>query len=202
MNDDDDRSSYKECNYGLVFNTIVLTMKPITVVECGVLDGYSTIYIADGLKWNLENRGIFSKFYAYDLWEKYEFKHSNIQDTYNKLVSCNVSDYVELCYGDAFEVYNTFKNNTVDLLHIDISNDGDIFNKIMKLWQDKIRPGGVIIFEGGSAERDKIEWMVKYNKLPIQPEIEKFSKNNGSWSVKTFYQYPSVTLLFKEYKEE
>jgi len=196
------RSSYKEYNYGLVFNTLVLALKPITIVECGVLDGYSTIYIADGLKWNFENRGIFSQFYAYDLWEGYEFKHAKIEDTYNKLVSCNVSEYVELCYGDAYEVYKSFKDESIDMLHIDISNDGDVFNKIMELWSNKISDNGVIIFEGGSEERDKIEWMIKYNKKPIRPEIEKIAKENSLWYVKTFSHYPSITLLFKRTKEE
>ena len=54
-----------------------------------------------------------------------------------------------------------------DLLHLDISNDGktvtDVFNRV----KSKIEIGSTMIFEGGTEERDNIEWMLKYNKTPI-----------------------------------
>ena len=72
-------------------------------------------------------------------------------------------------------LYRTFtdhKDNSVDFFHIDLSNTGEIVNKIMELWDEKIVIGGLILFEGGTVDRDKIKWMVKYDKKPIKPEIE------------------------------
>ena len=44
------RSSYIENNYGAVLKAYVLNWRPTTLVELGVLDGYSTIAIAEAVK--------------------------------------------------------------------------------------------------------------------------------------------------------
>ena len=54
-----------------------------------------------------------------------------------------------------------------DVLHLDISNTGDIILKTYNKLKKYIEGGSSIIFEGGSVERDNIEWMVKYNSTPI-----------------------------------
>lgn len=190
------RSSYVINNYGYVFNSIVLAHKPLMVVECGVLDGYSTINIADALKFNNEQRGIYSKFYAYDLWENYPYNHGDIKEVYNRLIEMGVEDYVKLCYGNAFEVYESFKDSSIDLLHVDISNDGNTLSKIIDLWGNKINEGGIILFEGGSKDRDRVEWMMKYDKKAIRPELEKIIKKG--WKVKIFDLHPSLTMIFKD----
>ena len=72
---------------------------------------------------------------------------------------------------NAFKVHDQYKDNSVDILHVDISNDGDTVRRIMKLWNSKIVDGGLIMFEGGSLERDEIEWMKKYNKESLREEF-------------------------------
>ena len=47
-----------------------------------------------------------------------------------------------------------------------------------------------MILEGGSEERDNINWMIKYNKTKIQPIIK---KNN----IKVIGSFPSITLFKK-----
>ena len=62
------------------------------------------------------------------------------------------------------DFYYWLDNYTIefDLLHLDISNDGDIISKMY----DKY-PNSKVIFEGGSIERDNIDWMVRYKKTKI-----------------------------------
>jgi predicted O-methyltransferase YrrM len=190
------RSSYIENNYGYVLASMVMVHRPITLVECGVLDGYSTVHIARALKFNHHERGIHSKLYAYDKWEKYEYSHGDINKVYELLARNNVEEYVELCYGDAFECHKSFNDGSVDFLHFDISNDGKKFGAMMHCWGDKISEGGIIAFEGGSKERDNIEWMKIYNKEPIRPAILEYVDYN--WSVTVLPKFPSMTIIFKD----
>ena len=46
------RSSYEENDYGQVFYNLIKIHKPEKVVELGVLDGYSSLHFAKGLKDN------------------------------------------------------------------------------------------------------------------------------------------------------
>ena len=70
-----------------------------------------------------------------------------------------------------------------DFLHLDISNTGEvIFNTYNKLIPF-IQKGSVLAFEGGSVQRDKEEWMIKYNKTPIT-------------SVKTLTNYKVINPLW------
>ena len=52
-------------------------------------------------------------------------------------------------------------------MHLDISNDGKTIENTVEALEDKIRDGLVILFEGGSEERDNVVWMKDYNKKPI-----------------------------------
>lgn len=46
--------------------------------------------------------------------------------------------------------------------------------------------------EGGSKEKDNIEWMIKYNKPKIQPVLEKLSK---MYNILTIGKIPSITII-------
>lgn len=192
------RSSYKKYNYGYVFASMIMVQRPITVVECGVLDGYSTAHIARALKFNHHERGVHSQFFAYDMWENYNYKHGDINKVYELMAKNNLESYVELCYGDAFKVADSFKNGSVDFLHFDISNDGDKLAAMMHYWGEKISEGGIIAFEGGSKERDNVEWMKIYNKKPIRHVLYDSMLINYNWSITVLPQFPSMTLLFKD----
>ena len=69
-----------------------------------------------------------------------------------------------------------------DMAHIDISNTGEIIEKVIKAYPDK-----TILFEGGSKERDIIDWMVKYKAKPLN-YIQKEILNNN---------FPSISLIKK-----
>jgi hypothetical protein len=62
------------------------------------------------------------------------------------------------------DYFEWLKNpESFDLIHLDISNTGDTILKTYNL----LPKGSIVMFEGGSIERDNIEWMKKYNATPI-----------------------------------
>lgn len=188
------RSSYIKNNYGVIFNALILIHKPRLVVELGSLDGYSTYHIADSLKFNKEKENINSEFFSYDLWGDYQYKHGNYSEVKKMLEQNKVDGYVTLRKGNAFDVHNEFLDGSIELLHVDISNDGEKLINILMLWGRKLSKRGIILFEGGSHERDNIEWMVKYNFPKIKPALESLK----GWEYKVLLPYPSMTLLSKK----
>jgi len=128
------RSSYIENNYGDVFYRNVVTYRPRVVVELGVLDGYSTLHIAKGLKYVKEFYNEPGHLYAYDLFDDYEFNHGNQEEVQSMLEKEGVAEYVTLEKEDAFNVYTKYKPESVELLHVDLSNTGDIVDQIIDQW--------------------------------------------------------------------
>jgi len=188
------RSSYKKNNIGRTLEIMTLGNKPVFVVECGILDGYSLYHLAKATKANNEAEYFHGHVFAYDLFEDYEFKHGNAIDVHNLLKHEGVSDCVTILQGDAYKVYDNFDDESVDLLHIDISNDGDTYLKMFELWSPKISLGGRIVFEGGSEDRDNVKWMKKCKKRPIQSVLPRLAKNK-EWQVSVIKEWPSLTVM-------
>lgn len=192
------RSSYIEGNYGQILKTFVITLKPNVLVEVGVLDGYSTLNLGNGVKVLRELFGMYSTLECYDLWEHYPYKHGEKEKVQEYINAFSMQDYIKLYQGDAFEVFKNYEDNSIDLLHFDISNDGEILEKLMETWNNKIRPGGVILFEGGSPERDEVEWMIKYKKKPIYPILQKSEIIKDNYNTVIYPNFPSLTAMFKK----
>lgn len=185
-------SSYKENNYGEIFYQLVNTYPPSIAVELGVLDGYSLRHIALGLKKNK-----LGHIDAYDLFEDYAFNHGNQAEVQAMLDKEGLSEYATLIKGDAYEAYKKYEDNSIYFLHIDISNTGETVRKIMEQWHPKIVYGGLVVFEGGSEERDNIGWMIKFDKEPMKLEIETNPIINSKYIYGTYLKYPSLTVLMK-----
>jgi predicted O-methyltransferase YrrM len=178
-------STYQKNNIGKTIYETVLKYRPNIVIDFGVLYGYSTICIAKALQVNG-----FGKIYAYDLWDKYPYKHTTIDIARKNLEKYDVSSLVTLEQEDFFK---WIENPTpFDLLHIDISNDGDkieyAYNKLKK----NIESGSVVIFEGGTIERDQEEWVAKYEKTPIYPLKDKLNYEIIN------YNWPGLSLIQKD----
>jgi len=179
-------SSYYQNDLGKTLYEWVLNTKPKVIIEFGCLYGYSTI--AMGLALKQLGQG---KIKCYDLFDDYKYKHSTIQQTIQNVKKYSVEDYVEFIKMD----YNEWLSNPedFDLLHLDISNTGDIVLRTYNTLINKIKTGGVILFEGGSKERDDVEWMVKYKATPI-----------NSIQSQTNYKvinpnFPSLSIIKNEY---
>jgi len=176
----DIESSYRENNIGETLYNKVLELKPNKIVEFGCLYGYSTVAMALALK-ELDQ----GKIYCYDLFEEYEYKHSTIQQTIENVKKYDVEEYVEFIQMDYYE---WLKNpESFDLMHLDISNTGDI---ILKTY-NSLPEDSIVMFEGGSEERDNIEWMKKYNATSINS-----IKNKTNYQVLNS-NFPSLSIFKK-----
>lgn len=161
-------SSYRKNDLGITLRRIVRMYQPEKIVEFGVYHGYSTIHMAQGLQ--TYNHGHID---AYDLWDLYKYNHTTMDIAQQNINAHGVSDLVTLRQANYYE---WLENPTeFDMLHIDISNNGDIIEQTLTKLAPQISEGSIIVFEGGTVERDNVEWMLEFNKRPINPLQKKFS---------------------------
>lgn len=195
------RSSYIQNNFGDIFTNYILSMRLTKIVDLGILDGYSTLYLAKGLKEMHELYNTQSKLDAYDLFEDYPYKHSSKESIEQLMKKEQLDNYVNIIKGDAYKVYQNYPDKSIEFLHVDISNTGDTINKIMELWHSKICERGFIAFEGGSEERDNIEWMIKYKATSIKKAIETNEIIRKYYVFGTYFKFPSLTILYRNYDD-
>ena len=149
-------SSYQQSAMGKVLYDAVIERRAKKIIDFGVLHGYSTVCMA------MAARETGGKVYAYDLFDEYEFNGPNTSILQENFSRYNVADLIELKKVNFYEWLNDIED--FDILHLDISNDGDIISKLYDATKNK---NGEVFFEGGSKERDAQDWMLKYNKKPI-----------------------------------
>jgi predicted O-methyltransferase YrrM len=186
-------------NYGTFFLGLTTILNPKLIVEIGTCKGYSAIYFAKGLKL-CHNNG---KLHCYDLWEK-ESKKSNIaeeernthlvpkrSDFERTVKENNVDDVVKIYTEEAFSALKNYEDDSIDMIHLDIGNDGDVLYCILSEVLRTLKKGGYFLYEGGAEWRDEIKWMKKYDKKPLAPQRR--------WVAQYFEtlvidQYPSLTV--------
>lgn len=177
------KSSYKnDIDYKEIFCTTCFLKKPKKVIEIGILDGYSLKSIADSVSSNTNIK-------AYDIFEEFNGNGANkdkLDNIFKKY------ENVSIQYGDFYKLINRIDNNSIDLLHVDIANNGDVYEYVFNYYVDKMNKDGIIILEGGSIERDNIEWMNKYNKPKIKPIIDKYKDR---YDILTIGNIPSITII-------
>lgn len=177
------KSSYlNNLNYGDIFKTILFMINPTSIVEIGILDGFSLKTMTDNTSNNC-----FIK--AYDIFDEFNGHSANKEALQKEFLK---NDNVTIEYGDFYKLCDDIQDNSIDLLHIDIANNGDVFEYVIKNYIRKLKRNGIIILEGGSNERDNVEWMNIYNKPKIQPIIEKYS---SSVNIKVIGKIPSLSII-------
>ena len=186
-------SSYSKNNYAEVFRAIVSAFQPKQCVELGVLEGYSTVAIAQGLKANRAGH-----LAAYDLFKEYKYRNASKETAQKNLDEAGVADYATLHARHAGEVAQEFLDSSVYLLHVDLSNTGDTVRWVMESWDQKMVNGGIILFEGGTEERDQVDWMLKYGSSPIKKELETNPIIEKNYVFATYMKFPGLTCLLKK----
>src|SRR3989344_1264130 len=179
-------STYEKNNYGDFFYALIRLYHPQKVVELGTKAGYSAYHLARGLKAN--GKG---KLDCYDLWEKYEF--NSVPKSVAEENLKDFADIIRLELRNTIGVDELYK--TVDILHVDLSNEGGVLEKIIPNWIDKVRQ--VIILEGGSKEHDKLPWIKKFKKIPVEKWLADFIRKHPNIEHVTIEPFPSVTILRK-----
>ena len=179
------RSSYKnKIDFSNIFETILFLKNPTKIIEFGILDGYS-------LNCFLNNSSKICQIEAYDIFDNFNGNHSN----YDKIIEkFNKYNNIKIQKGDYYKLVDNFKDNSIDIIHIDIANNGDTYEFAITQYMKKLKKDGIMILEGGSVERDNVEWMVKYNKPKIRPIIDKYSKK---YDIYILDKFPSMTIIKK-----
>jgi len=117
---------------------------------------------------------------CHDLWQNYPYKHTSMEKTQDTIDALGLTKYIELVELD---FYN-WKPEPYDLMHFDISNHAGHL-KYLKSLKDYHFLYGTILFEGGSKQRDKVEWMKDFQ--PINSSGINFITINED--------FPSLSLL-------
>lgn len=178
-------SSYNnKVDFGDIISTITFMNNPQKIVECGILEGYSLIKF-------IENSSIDTSIDAYDIFDKFNGNHA-IKDKIMKQFSPYKN--VNIAEGDFYEVLKKYPEKSIDILHIDIANNGDVYEYMFQNYIHKIKDDGIILMEGGSEERDNVEWMIKYDKSKINPVLYKYRDN---YDIKIVGEIPSITIIKK-----
>jgi predicted O-methyltransferase YrrM len=179
------KSSYikKDISYGEFIQGITQTLNPNKILEIGILDGYSLESFVKGCNKN-------TKIDAYDLFDDFNGNHSDKNKLFDYFKNYT---NVTIQHGDFYKLHNSISE--YDLIHIDIANNGDVFEYVIQNYLPKLSDNGVILFEGGSINRDNVEWMKKYDKTPINTMIQKYTEKG--FNIKTYGDFPSITLLRK-----
>lgn len=175
------KSSYKnEINYGLLFQQLCFMTEPKRIIEIGILEGFSLKQFC-----NICSKDC--KIHAYDIFDKFNGNRANYK---NIIEMFKEQENITIEYGDFYDVHEKLSENTVDIIHIDIANNGDVYKYAIENYLPKLTKNGIMILEGGSVERDNIEWMNKYNK----PKINTYLKSLDL-SYITLGKIPSLTLI-------
>lgn len=174
--------------YDFFFYGLVRGLRPQRCVELGTYAGYDAYWMGLALKHNGSGQ-----LDCYDLWEDYPYNHVKKKEAEINLTGLPIKLFQE----EASTVYAHYIPKTVDLLMIDLSNDGLTYKTYLKDWYDKLADNGIILMEGGTEERDKIDWMIKYKKYPIREALkDKFISTHYNFYI--LAPFPGLTIFTRK----
>lgn len=181
-------SSWVSGKHELFFYGLVRGLRPVLCVELGTYAGFSAYWTALALKHNGQG-----SLYCYDLWEDYQYNKVDMKVAQKNLLGLPVSLYK----GDVFKVHKDYDNGQVDYLNIDVSNDGDKLRYFLNKWYHKLSPHALVTFEGGTEQRDNVDWMKDYGKPKIRKSLgDKLVNSLYRFNVISFF--PGITILEKK----
>lgn len=181
-------SAYKDHGYGFLFYALARALAPAACVELGVYQGFSLLATAAALRDNA--RGSIE---GIDLFDDYAFRHESFANVSRNIRASGLEGRARIRKADALHADERFAS--VDWLHVDISNNGDIFRRVFERWSPKV--GRVMLLEGGSAERDRVGWMAQFAKPPIVPAIEEMRHAHPEWEIGVLAPFPSLTVAVR-----
>lgn len=178
-------SSYVDRGYGALFYALVRILRPRQCVELGIFQGLSLLSAAAALRDN--GAGAIA---GYDLFDDYPYRHADESQVARQVIASGLEAWTTLHRADAAAVHEQWE--AVDYLHVDISNTGDTYRQVFAQWSGKVRQ--VILLEGGSRERDNVDWMLEYRKPAIVPAVAEIGHGYPQWSLSVLAPFPSLTI--------
>jgi len=178
------RSSYHQEKFSKVFKALCFSMNPKKIGEFGVLDGYSLDCFLDSTNEDCSIE-------AYDLFEDFPYNAADFGSISRKYSNLPV-ERLKIDKGNIFDALKIVNPDEVDIFHVDVANDGEVYEFCIKNLLPLLKRNGVLILEGGSEERDNCEWMIKYKKPKIREILFKYQ---DVLEIKVFSEFPSMTLI-------
>jgi len=179
------KSSYlnNDINYGDFFKQLCFVKNPSYIVEFGILDGFSlkSMQVSTSKNCRID---------VFDIFDEFVGNKANLIDIQNKFKD---DSRIHINKENFYSSTERFQDNSIDILHVDIANTGDIYDTLVKLTK-KLKDDGILILEGGSKERDEIEWMKKYDKKSLHEMIQRLDMYENI----TLGTMPSITFLRKK----
>ena len=182
------RSSYAARGYGSLLYALARVLRPRVAVEIGLLQGFSLLAVAAALRDNAAGH-----ITGYDLFDAYPYRHADRDHVSRQVTALQLQSWVTLEAGEVHDIHQHW--DVVDYLHVDVSNTGDTYRRVFGNWSSKVRQ--VIVFEGGSDERDAVAWMREYGKPPIAPAVHELRRAYPQWSFTVLQPFPSMTIACK-----
>lgn len=179
------QSSYVARGYGAVFYALIRALEPVRAVEIGIFQGFSLLSAAAALRDNGAGR-----IAGYDLFDAYPYRHADREQVTRQTRVSGLDEWVAIHACDADDVHHQW--DAVDYLHVDVSNDGETYRRVFDQWSPKVRQ--VILLEGGSRERDNVDWMHRYGKPPITTALTDLERSYPGWSFTVLQPFPSLTI--------
>lgn len=180
------RTSYKNTlDYSDIFKTILFGREIKNVVEIGLLDGFSLETLS-------KNTSPSTRINAYDIFDEFNGNHASFEFLIDKFKD---DKKVSIQYGDFYSLCETFEDKSIDVLHVDIANNGNVIKFIFENYMSKLSDSAILIIEGGSEERDNVEWMIKYEKPKIKPVLDEYKEQ---YNIMTIGTIPSITVIAKK----
>ena len=177
------------------------------VVECGVADGASSLFLAK----KLNELGKSFKMYlvddmSYGMYHQFNTIWRNVYES-------GLADYIQIIPKDSVEASKDFNGNSLDMVFIDSSHEYHSTKKEIVAWYNKIKDGGV--FAGhdatstenagvGRAVREMLPEIIRRpdideedHKQEFEPHsflmIHETEKGHGVWEIqKNFYWQPEL----------
>jgi len=152
------RSSYKSnVTFGEVIGAVCFALAPRRIAEFGVLDGFSLRALSASSPPD-------AAILAVDLFDGFTGNHAH-EDRIRRDFSGDAKVTVQRGnFWDAPGTLRSFPGGSgggFDLIHVDVANTADEFEFAATHLAPLLSPGGVLVMEGGSAERDAVPWMAK-----------------------------------------
>jgi predicted O-methyltransferase YrrM len=172
-------SSYtnKDLNTGDVIDSLVYALNPSNILEVGILNGYSLQHFTNSASSTC-------RIQAYDIFDDFNGNHANKEDLLSMFKD---HKNVSIEYGDFYKIHETIEDK-LDIIHIDVANNGGVYEYAMDNYFNKLTDNGIMLLEGGSIDRDEVEWMNKYEKPKIHPVVKKYN-------MKVIGSFPSITII-------
>lgn len=181
-------SSYADRGYGPLFYALIRALTPRVCVEIGIFRGYSLLMAAAALRDN--GAGMIT---GYDLFDDYPYRHAHRPQVAQQILDSGFVPWTTLQQADVRTVHEQWQ--AVDYLHVDVSNTGDTYREVFAHWAPRVSQ--VILLEGGSRERDNVDWMLQYGKPAIGPALADLRRDYPEWSISVLEPFPSLTVALK-----